>query len=348
MSSTSTSCRALPGQIMGDVLGAELQAVEREYLQHPNLSGIILFARNYDNPQQLKELVKDIRKAANDKPLLIATDHEGGRVQRFREGFTRLAPMRELGHIYDQSAAEALLLAQHTGQVIASELQDVGIDFSFTPVVDLDAGRSRVIGDRAFHSDPLIVAELCKALLLGLKQGGMEAVAKHFPGHGEVAADSHLELPVDSRSWDEIQQSDLLTFSALIEAGVAGVMPAHVVYNQVDSYAAGFSHYWMMTVLREQLGFNGAIFSDDLSMQGAHVAGSAVQRAEAALSAGCDMLLCCNNPDDLYSILDSIPFLPDSLREKRLGRLLASKNRLSSDAKQLAIDAVSALQRSLV
>ncbi len=284
------------GPVMLDVLGKTLTPEDEARLRHPLVGGVILFARNYESPRQLAELTAAIH-ALRNPPLLIAVDHEGGRVQRFREGFTRIPPMRELGKIWDEHPKRAKHLAQHAGYVLASELRARGVDFSFTPVLDVDFGTSSVIGDRAFHSDPQAIAELAHSLMQGLRQGGMAAVGKHFPGHGHVRADSHVEIPVDERGYTDIELCDLIPFRQMVEYGLAAVMPAHVIYPKVDSLPAGFSSVWLKKVLRGELGFEGCLFSDDLSMEGATVAGGIVQRARAALSAGCDMVLVCNRPE---------------------------------------------------
>ena len=284
------------GPVMLDVLGTELTDEDKVRLKHPLVGGVILFRRNYESITQLTELTSAIR-ALRSSPLLIAVDHEGGRVQRFRDGFTRIPPMRELGKIWDRHPMRARHLAQQAGFVLASELRGCGVDFSFTPVLDVDYGQSSVIGDRAFHSDPQAIAELAHSLLLGLKQAGMHSVGKHFPGHGYVAADSHLAIPVDEREFVDIELSDLEPFRQMINFGLTAVMPAHVIYPRVDARPAGFSPVWLKQILRNQMGFEGCIFSDDLSMEGATVAGRIVQRASAALNAGCDMVLVCNRPD---------------------------------------------------
>ncbi|MDR2195109.1 MAG: beta-N-acetylhexosaminidase [Gallionellaceae bacterium] len=284
------------GPVMLDVAGTSLTAEDEARLRHPLVGGVILFARNYESPCQLADLTAAIH-AARTPPLLIAVDHEGGRVQRFREGFTRIPAMRELGKIYDTHPQRARHLAHQTGYVLASELRAHGVDFSFTPVLDVDYGASSVIGDRAFHSDPDAIADLAHALLAGLRQGGMHTVGKHFPGHGFVRADSHLEIPVDDRSYTDIELCDLIPFQRMVRFGLTAVMPAHVIYPKVDDKPAGFSEIWLKKILREAMGFEGCIFSDDLSMEGATVAGGIVQRAKAALHAGCDMVLVCNRPD---------------------------------------------------
>ncbi len=290
------------GPVMLDVLGKTLTAEDEKRLQHPMVGGVILFARNYESPAQLAELTASIRNLRTP-PLLIAVDHEGGRVQRFREGFTKIPPMRELGKVWDEHPKRAKHLAQQAGFVLASELRAYGVDFSFTPVLDVDYGASSVIGDRAFHGDPQAISELAHSLLLGLRQGGMPTVGKHFPGHGFVRADSHLEIPVDERSYTDIELCDLIPFRQLVNYGLTAVMPAHVIYPKVDDRPAGFSRVWLKDILRGELGFEGCIFSDDLSMEGATVAGGIVQRAEAALNAGCDMVLVCNKPDSADTLL---------------------------------------------
>lgn len=290
------------GPVMLDVLGTTLTAEDEARLRHPLVGGVILFSRNYESTRQLTELCASIR-ALRSPALLIAVDHEGGRVQRFREGFTRIPPMRELGKIWDEHPKRAKHLAQQVGFVLAAELRACGVDFSFTPVLDVDYGSSGVIGDRAFHYEPQAIAELAHSLLLGLKQGGMHTVGKHFPGHGFVRADSHLEIPVDDRSYTDIELSDLIPFRQMVNFGLTAVMPAHVIYPKVDKQPAGFSKKWLKDILRGELGFEGCIFSDDLSMEGATVAGGIVQRAEAALNAGCDMVLVCNKPASADELL---------------------------------------------
>ena len=284
------------GPVMLDIAGTALTPEDEARLRHPLVGGAILFSRNYVSTHQLTELTASIH-ALRTPSLLIAVDHEGGRVQRFREGFTRIPPMRELGKIWDESPKRAKHLAHQAGFVLAAELRACGVDFSFTPVLDVDYGSSGVIGDRAFHSEPQAIAELAHSLLQGLRQGGMHTVGKHFPGHGFVRADSHLEIPVDERSYTDIELCDLIPFRQMVNFGLTAVMPAHVIYPKVDSQPAGFSKKWLKDILRGELGFEGVIFSDDLSMEGATVAGGIVQRAEAALNAGCDMVLVCNRPD---------------------------------------------------
>ena len=283
------------GPVMVDVTGLELTADDVERLQHPMVGGVILFARNFAAPLQLIQLAHSIREIRKPS-LVIAVDHEGGRVQRFKHGFTAIPAMRELGRLFDRDPAQALAAARGCGFVIACELQAHGVDFTFAPVLDGDYGESGVIGDRALHRDPDVIATLAESLQAGFASAGMSTVGKHFPGHGYVRADSHLEVPVDDRTMAEIAAKDLVPFVRLSRAGMGGVMPAHVIYPKVDSKPAGFSAVWLQKVLREKLHFDGLVFSDDLSMEGASTAGGMVARANAALNAGCDMVLVCNDP----------------------------------------------------
>lgn len=293
-----------PGAVMLDLAGAELGAEEKELLRHPSAGGVILFSRNFESPRQLLDLTRRIR--AERPGLLVAVDHEGGRVQRFKEGFTPIPPMRLLGERWDTDAAGARALAEAIGYVIAVELRTHGLDFSFAPVLDVDFGSSGVIGDRAFSDEPTVIAALASAFVAGLAAGGVASVGKHFPGHGYVGADSHVDVPVDTRSFDEIDATDLHPYRELIARGLAGVMPAHVIYPQVDDRPAGYSRVWLQDVLRGHLGFEGMIFSDDLSMEGARVAGGPAERAFAAIEAGCDMVLLCNAPDAVPGVLEAL------------------------------------------
>ena len=306
------------GPLMIDVAGLELTDEERERLCHPLVGGVILFKRNYRDRAQLAALCAEIHGLR--RPVLpIAIDHEGGRVQRCREGFTHVPPMRRLGTLWDGDRAAARRAAADLGYLLAGELRDCGVDLSFTPVLDLDWGPSGVIGDRAFHKDPEAVAELAGALIEGLRAAGMACCGKHFPGHGWVAADSHLAIPVDERSLAQMEP-DLTPYRRL---RLDGVMPAHVVYPQVDSRPAGFSAVWL-DKLRREFGFDGVIFSDDLSMEGAAFAGGMVQRAEAAWAAGCDMLLICNAPEAAAEVLKQWHPAPDPARAARIARLVPS------------------------
>lgn len=304
---------------MLDLLGKEISNEERELLKHPNVGGLIFFTRNYESSSQIIELVKSIRAVKPD--ILIAVDHEGGRVQRFRNEFTRLPPVATLGKLYAENAERALASAKQHAWLMAAELRAVGIDFSFAPVLDLDFGDSPVIGDRAFHRQPEAVIALAGAYIAGMREAGMAATGKHFPGHGYVNVDSHLDIPRDERELDAIMQADVLPFQALIQQGLDAVMPAHVIYEKVDSQPAGFSTFWLQTVLRQQLGFQGVIFSDDLNMEGARVAGSYASRAEAALAAGCDMALICNNRAGAIEILDKANLNTSAESSQRLQRM---------------------------
>jgi len=290
---------------MLDPVGTTLSDEDVRRLRHPAVGGVILFARNYESPEQLAALTDDIH-ALREPALLIGVDHEGGRVQRFQEGFTHLPPMRALGQAWDRDREAARAAAHAAGYIMGAELSAHGLDFSFAPVLDLDYGSSSVIGDRALHYDPLAVGALAAALIRGLADGGMAAVGKHFPGHGFASADSHVAVPRDDRTLAEIQRKDLAPYRAAIEAGLAGVMPAHVVYPRVDPAPAGYSRVWLREVLRGQLRFDGMIFSDDLSMEGASTAGGVVERAHAAFDAGCDMVLLCNDPEGQDRLLSGL------------------------------------------
>src|SRR5216683_243153 len=323
------------GRVMLDVAGLRVTPEEKEILRHPSVGGVILFARNFESPKQLTALTAEIR-ALRRPELLIAVDHEGGRVQRFQEGFTRIPAMRSLGERWESDAAEARALAESAGYVIAVELRLRGVDFSFAPVLDVDFGSSSVIGDRAFSDEPEVIAALAGAFVAGAGAGGAASVGKHFPGHGYVKADSHVDVPVDGRGLDEIEANDLQPYRDLIALGLAGVMPAHVIYPAVDSRPAGFSRVWLKDILRGRLAFDGMIFSDDLSMEGASVAGGVVQRAEAALAAGCDMVLLCNAPQSATELLDALkgraldPRRAERMRGRGPLRPLASDTRYAS------------------
>lgn len=295
--------------LMLDLEGLQVSDVEKDLLSHPGTGGLILFTRNYQDRQQLAELVRQIRAVRPE--ILIAVDQEGGRVQRFRDGFVRLPPMAALGRRYDQTPQLAMAEASLVGELMASELTELDIDLSFAPVLDLDYGTSTVIGDRSFHGDADAMIALAGAFIDGMSAAGMAATGKHFPGHGHVVADSHLELPVDPRPLAEIEAADLRPFVALAQK-LDGIMPAHVIYSAVENQTAGFSRYWLQTRLREQMGFRGVIFSDDLSMAGAHGVGGYAERARAALEAGCDMVLACNNRTGAEEVLDFLAGTPFS------------------------------------
>jgi beta-N-acetylhexosaminidase len=304
---------------MLDVTGKVLDQDDRRRLAHPLTGGVILFTRNYESPEQLATLVRDIRAVRPD--ILIAVDHEGGRVQRFRSGFTRLPAMRTLGELYEKDKTAARERAYSAGYVLGAELRAYDIDLSFTPVLDIDYGESGVIGDRAFHRNPQIISDLAISLAQGLHAAGMASCGKHFPGHGFVRADSHLALPVDERSFEEIATDDLVPFREMTAAGMESVMPAHVVYPKVDSQPAGFSPVWLKTILRGQLHFDGVIFSDDLCMEGAAQAGGILARAEAALAAGCDMILVCNRQALADEVLSQLKWEMPAESLQRLARM---------------------------
>jgi len=290
------------GPVVLGVEGTELTASDRERLTHPLVGGVILFARNSADGGQLAALTAQIH-ALRTPSLLICVDHEGGRVQRFRDGFTPIPAMRTLGAQWDGDAAAAASEALRLGTIIARELRAHGVDFSFTPVLDLDFGSSTVIGDRAFHGNANAAAHLASSLRRGLNAGGCAAVGKHFPGHGFVAADSHVDIPVDERPLAELFANDLIPFGTLIREGLEAVMPAHVIYPAVDALPAGYSRTWLQSILRERFGFEGLVFSDDLGMAGAFTAGDIVGRADTALAAGCDMVLTCNEFADAEELL---------------------------------------------
>jgi beta-N-acetylhexosaminidase len=311
------------GPLMVDIAGTELSADDVRVLSHPLVGSVLLFSRNYTDPAQVSALTAAIR-ALRTPHLLIAVDHEGGRVQRFREGFTRLPPVRLLGRRFDEDRRDGLLLAQSVAWLLASELRAVGVDFSFTPCIDLDYGVSEIIGDRAFHNDPDKVAALGVATLLGMREAGMPAIAKHFPGHGAVVADSHVALPVDRRGFADLEP-DIRPYRTLIDNNLAGIMAAHVVFPAVDALPASLSERWVNGVLRREMGFHGCVFADDLTMAGAAAFGDVVARAELALRAGCDVLPICNDRQSVESVLNA--FEPKAISAASQARLVRMRAR---------------------
>ncbi|MDH5229767.1 MAG: beta-N-acetylhexosaminidase [Gammaproteobacteria bacterium] len=309
------------GPVIIDIEGTELSAEDKELLQHPLVGGLIYFTRNFESVAQIQALDASI-KALRQSSLLTCIDHEGGRVQRFRQGFTQIPAMRALGNIYDQDQSLALSYAKEMGWLMATEARVVGIDFSFAPVLDMDYGVSGVIGNRAFHSHAEIIIQLAREFIDGMSDAGMASVGKHFPGHGGVLEDSHLDLPHDRRDPETIVEQDMSVFKHLIHAGkLDGIMPAHVIYEQFDKDPAGFSKYWIPQVLRRDLGFDGVVFSDDLNMAAAGVAGSFIDRAYAALEADCDMILVCNNRAGAIEVLDNLKWLHDPSMAQRFARM---------------------------
>jgi beta-N-acetylhexosaminidase len=305
---------------MLDIDGLHLSPADRDLLREPAVGGVILFTRNFESAEQVSDLVQDIR-ALRSPPLLIAVDHEGGRVQRFRDGFTAIPPMRRIGREYDRDSESGLSAARRAGWMIASELRSVGIDLCFAPCLDLDWGVSEIIGNRAFHTKPDAVAELAGAFARGLRSAGMAAVGKHFPGHGAVIADSHLKLPTDRRDYGLVLD-DMRPYERLItNSALAGVMLAHIIYKSMDSLPAGFSEYWIQRELRSRLGFGGAVFCDDLSMKATRDYGPMATRARLALDAGCDMILVCNDRAAAQQAVAALAEYSNPLSLVRLARL---------------------------
>jgi len=308
------------GPVMLDIEGLALTDADRKRLLHPQTGGVILFARNYQSPEQLMDLVDEIHALRNPR-LIVAADQEGGRVQRFKQGFQHLPAMGLLGDLYDREQEQALSLSETIGWIASSELLHYGIDLSFSPVLDLGHKISSVIGDRAFHTQPEIITRLANAYIRGMRAAGMEAVGKHFPGHGSVEGDSHHVMPFDRRSLSTIEAHDLVPFRRVIQTHLAGIMMAHVIYDQVDQQPAGYSSFWIEKMLRAKLGFEGVVFSDDLSMSGAETVGGYPERARASLDAGCDMLLVCNTPQGADEVLEYLQDYSNPVSQLRLVRM---------------------------
>jgi beta-N-acetylhexosaminidase len=320
------------GPLMVDVAGLSLADSERVLLKDSRIGGVILFSRNFAGREQVQDLIRSIH-AVRQPQLLIAVDQEGGRVQRFRDDFTKLPAARWLGQEFDIDPKAGKNTARLCGWLMAAELLDVGVDVSFAPVVDLDLGVSEVIGDRAFHKHPDSVASLAVAYMQGMREAGMVAVAKHFPGHGGVIADSHTELPVDNRSFDELHD-DLIPYRRMIANNLQGIMLAHVKYPKIDRRIASLSPYWINTELRGNLGFTGAIFSDDLNMSATGGVGDMTARVKTTLDAGADMALICNNPEAVLQTLDEIGALEVPASQVRLVAMRARTPSWSGSALQ--------------
>ncbi|VAW52693.1 beta-N-acetylglucosaminidase [hydrothermal vent metagenome] len=308
------------GPLMVDLEGTSINETEKELLLRAEVGGVILFTRNFESVEQITALTEELHVLKTPK-LLIAVDHEGGRVQRFHDGFSRIPAAATYAKVANNDIDKSRKLAEDAGWLMAIELRACGIDFSFAPVLDLAHGLSGVIGNRAFHGKPATVATLAYAFMHGMNKAGMQAVGKHFPGHGGVVEDSHIAMPVDHRDLDTLLQSDIQPFEAMIDNKLAAIMPAHVIYDKVDDKPAGYSSYWIDTILRQRLGFQGVIFSDDLSMEAAGIAGGFGERADAALSAGCDMALVCNHLDGAIEAADYIKGYSNPTSQLRLIRM---------------------------
>ncbi len=319
------------GPLMVDLCADRISAKEIELLNSPQVGGVILFSRNFTSLERLTQLIKEIHDIRHPR-LLIAIDQEGGRVQRLREGFTQLPAVNLLGQIYDSEPKRANELAMVSGWLMAAELRSIGIDFSFAPILDLNYGVSQVIGDRAFHKDPEIVATIAARYIKGMRNAGMQAVGKHFPGHGAVTADSHIALPTDTREFQDIAMQDLIPFQRMINQGIAGIMSAHVVYEKVDPEIATFSKLWLQDVLRKQMEFKGVIFSDDLNMKAANCKDEGsdeyLSRTQKALNAGCDMALICNSSDNACLVAEQLEGYNNPASQIRLTRMHGHKDPL--------------------
>lgn len=317
------------GPIILDLTGLELSIEEREILQHPQVGGIIFFSRNYESPQQLKDLVLQIRKYSMQR-LLLTVDQEGGRVQRFLSGFTPLPSLGKIGSLYEENSEQASIFAEIHGWLMASELLVMGIDLSFAPLLDLNNNLNQVIGNRSFHANPNVVTKLARAYIQGIHKAGMRTVGKHFPGHGSVTSDTHTHFTIDTRNYKTIEATDLIPFTKL-SASLDAMMASHIVYNEVDPLPCGFSPFWLHTILKEKLKFSGAIFTDDLSMQAVQNMGSISERVQLALQAGCNGLLICNNRKDAISALDYLESMSNKVyADKYLQKLFPQRTLDSS------------------
>ncbi len=319
------------GPLIVGLSGRQLEQNDLKQIKNPQVGGVILFSRNFESVSQIVDYIKEIRSSGGSQKLIFV-DHEGGRVQRFRKGFTQIPCMRSIGELAHESLDQACLVARQAGFVLAAELRACDVDMSFAPILDLDWGRSEIIGDRSFSSSKQLVAQLANAVIQGMSLAGMQACGKHFPGHGWVQADSHFELPIDERDLETILKNDIYPYLYNTSLSMASIMPAHVVYEKVDDKPACFSKIWLKDILRKRLNFQGAIISDDLEMNGAHLMGNITARANAALKAGCDAVLACNNMDDISELTHSkITKLSDSELGQRHVRLhrLKSLNRLN-------------------
>ena len=337
------------GPVMLDLVGTSIAPDEREMMMHPQTGGVILFTRNYESPEQIRELIIEIH-ALRTPHLLVAVDHEGGRVQRFREGFTHIPPAAVYGKMYKADKSAAKKMAESCGWLMAAECRSVGIDLSFAPVLDLDRGVSGVIGDRSFNHNPERVAELANDFMVGMLRAGMHATGKHFPGHGSIKEDSHVSHPVDHRNLNDIMLEDIKPFERMIHFGLTAIMPAHVVYPKIDDKPAGYSSIWLKNILRNQLGFQGVIFSDDLSMEAAGVAGDFGQRAKAALAAGCDMVLVCNHTEAAAQVLESLGDYSNPASQLRLVRMhghgeINRRDLMASEEWQQAVELVNQIDQ---
>ncbi len=309
------------GPVMLDIEGTMLTEADKQLLSHPLVGGLIYFSRNYESVEQISHLCSEVRKIRPE--ILIAVDQEGGRVQRFKDGFTRIPAMQQFLPLYRKQPSAALQLVEDCGWLMATELLSVGVDFSFAPVLDVDDHHCAVIANRSFSPDPEEVTALAGAFMAGMEAAGMATTGKHFPGHGSVVGDSHELLPVDERTMDEIQTHDLIPFKSLMNQ-LNAIMPAHIMFPQIDSQPVGFSSHWIKRILRKQLGFDGVLFSDDLSMEAATIAGGYAERAEAALRAGCDVALVCNNRQGAQEIIDHLSALAQ--KDQGFAELIAQQN----------------------